>query len=403
MDQTRLQLDELINKSSLSEEEIDLLYQYLCQSDSPELRSILLEKFADDLSGKKELVLPSAVSEKMLREITWQTAMSITPVKRFTRKKIMVAASVVFVLLSATFFVRFLEKSPQLPVAVAKVIRTDVAAPITSRATIILGNGEQILLDSNNNGMLARQGEVNIEKTANGSISYSGTASQAIFNTLFNPRGSKPVSLTLSDGSKVWLNSESSLRYPAAFTKGKDREVEVTGEAYFEVQKNASMPFRVSVAGKGTVEVLGTHFNINSYGDESNTSITLLEGSVRVLLSSLNTNPKGNTVVIQPGQQALYTNGMAAPTIISVKKQVDVNAVMAWKNGYFNFDNADLYMVMRQLARWYNMKLKYEGKIRDRTFGGEMQRDLNLSEVLKVLEKNNIHFTIENDQLIVRP
>ncbi|MDB5209181.1 MAG: anti-FecI sigma factor, FecR, partial [Sediminibacterium sp.] len=278
------------------------------------------------------------------------------------------------------------------------VIRTDVAAPTGTRATITLVNGTKIILDSNNKGTLAMQGEVSIEKTKDGEIAYHGIAAQSVYNTLYNPRGSKPVSLTLSDGSKVWLNSESSLRYPTSFT-GTDRAVEVSGEAYFEVKKNLLAPFRVSIAGKGTVEVLGTHFNINSYADELNTRITLLEGSVRIGITAA----YKNSVVIQPGEQALYPNASPVPAAVSVKSHVDLAAVMAWKNGFFNFDNSDLYAVMRQLSRWYNIEVQYEGKIPARKFGGEMQRDLNLSEVLKLLEKNKVHFKIDNNYLIVRP
>ncbi len=405
MDQTPTQrLEELLNKSSLSEEEIHWLYQYVSQSDTPELRRLLLEKFADDLAGYPQNGLPSVISEKMLQEIRLKTSdrdLNTRQPKRFRWERMAVAATILTVI-SATFFL-LLHKEPRTYTAKAiPVPRTDVAAPVTTRATIILGDGRRLVLDSSNNGMLAWQGEVGIKKTDDGSIVYQGSSEETIYNTLFNPRGSKPVSLTLSDGSKVWLNSESSLRYPTAFTN-KERMVEITGEAYFEVTKNKLKPFRVSVAGKGMVEVLGTHFNINSYGDEANTRITLLEGSIKVTVPNANSASENNERVIGPGQQAMYTNTGNSPAVITVKNKVDLDAVIAWKNGYFNFDDVDLYHVMRQLSRWYNIRVKYEGKLQPREFGGEMQRDLNLSEVLKLLEKNNVHFTIENDRLVVRP
>jgi ferric-dicitrate binding protein FerR (iron transport regulator) len=177
-----------------------------------------------------------------------------------------------------------------------------------------------------------------------------------------------------------------------------ERQVEITGEAYFEVAKKAQ-PFKVAVAGKGVVEVLGTHFNINSYQDETYTKVTLLEGSVKVYLQ-----PNGaGAIAIQPGQQALYLSDQQKQTAIQVKNDIDLSAIVAWKNGYFNFDNSDLKSVLRQLSRWYNVDVVYQGNIPKRVFGGEMQRDLNLSEVLKILEKNNVHFKIETDKLIVMP
>lgn len=391
----RFQPEELLNRSSLTEEELGLLVQYLQQADSPILRNLLLEKFADDISAASSVELPGDLSARMLENIRLATAPE--PAKtRFWRPAKVAAAAVIVLLASAVFWFLRPAKQPEPSLAAVQSRRTDVAAPSGSRATITLANGQQIVIDSNQSGTLASEGAVQIERAADGTIAYHGSATETVYNTLFNPRGSKPVSLTLSDGSKVWLNSESSLKYPTAFN-GKLRSVEITGEAYFEVARNPAMPFRVSVAGKGTVEVLGTHFNINSYGDETHTHVTLLEGSVRVEL------PESQPVVIQPGQQAFYANGLQQGAGISVRNGVDLAAVMAWKNGYFNFDHADLYQVMRQLARWYNIQVTYEGKIPHRVFGGDMQRDLNLSEVLKLLEKNNVHFRIENDRLFVRP
>lgn len=392
------QPEELLNRSSLTEEELGLLLQYLQQTDSSALRSLLLEKFADDITAAGSMELPGELSARMLENIRLATTPQQEPARRirFGQPAKVAAAAVILLLASAAFWFLRPVKQPEPSLAAMQNPRSDVAAPSGSRATITLANGQQIVIDSNQSGTLASEGAVQIERAADGTIAYHGSATETVYNTLFNPRGSKPVSLTLSDGSKVWLNSESSLKYPVAFN-GKVRPVEITGEAYFEVAKNPAMPFRVSVAGKGTVEVLGTHFNINSYGDETHTHVTLLEGSVRVAL------PESQPVVIQPGQQASYANGLQRGIGISVKNGVDLAAVMAWKNGYFNFDNADLYQVMRQLARWYNIQVKYEGKIPHRVFGGDMQRDLNLSEVLKLLEKNNVHFRIENDQLFVRP
>jgi ferric-dicitrate binding protein FerR (iron transport regulator) len=397
VDSNRFQIEELLQKASLTEEEAQWLFEYLQQSDTPELRALLLERFAEELSPPNPVTLPQDISQKMLTEIRQATRTAEAPVTKPSYVLARMAAAVVLlVLVAAAFWWYYPAKSPEQPLAISKPPVTDVAAPADSRATITLANGQQIILDSNLNGILASEGAVRIERADDGAITYKGAFTETVYNTLYNPRGSKPVSLTLSDGSRVWLNSESSLRYPVAFS-GKQRPVAITGEAYFEVVKNTAMPFRVSIAGKGTVDVLGTHFNVNSYPDESDTRITLLEGSVRVAVLA------GPPILIQPGQQAVYDNTKQSGTTIAVRNGVNMEAVMAWKNGFFHFDQADLYTVMRQLARWYNIEVKYEGKIPARTFGGEMQRDLNLSEVLKLLEKNKVHFRIENDQLLVRP
>lgn len=397
MDLNRFQPEELLHKSSLTEGEIQWLVEYLQQSDTPELRTILLERFADELSLPDPAVLPQEISQKMLAEIRQATGPAEIPVTKrtpvFTR---IAAAAVILMIVSAAFWWYYPASSPEQRLAKSTPPATDVMAPTDSRATITLANGQQIILDSNRNGILASEGAVRIERADDGTIIYKGAVAETVYNTLFNPRGSKPVSLTLSDGSRVWLNSESSIRYPVAFS-GRQRSVDITGEAYFEVAKNPAMPFRVSIDGRGMVEVLGTHFNVNSYPDESSTRITLLEGSVRVALAA------GLPAVIQPGQQAVYDNTKQTGAAVTVKNGINMDAVMAWKNGFFHFDQADLYTVMRQLARWYNIQVTYEGKIPARTFGGEMQRDLNLSEVLKLLEKNKVHFRIENDQLLVRP
>jgi len=197
--------------------------------------------------------------------------------------------------------------------------------------------------------------------------------------------------LTLSDGSKVWLNAASSLRYPASFV-GNERKVELTGEGYFEVAKNASMPFKVNVAGKGEVEVLGTYFNINSYADEATINTTLLEGKVKV--SALN-----NQQTLSPGQQAQ----IAGDGQINLNKNVNVEAVMAWKNGKFIFENADIKSVMRQVEKWYDVEIVFNGNITTEEFVGIISRNVNVSQILKMLEKTGtVKFEIEGKRIIVK-
>jgi ferric-dicitrate binding protein FerR (iron transport regulator) len=200
--------------------------------------------------------------------------------------------------------------------------------------------------------------------------------------------------LTLADGTKVWMNAASSMRYPTLFI-GNERKVEITGEAYFEVAKNTSMPFKVNVAGKGEVEVLGTHFNINSYGDEPTINTTLLEG--RVKMASLTTD---DLQFITPGQQAcLNSKGQ-----IDLNKNPDIEEVMAWKNGKFQFgEKMDVQAIMRQIARWYDVEVEYKGTVNG-SIGGSISRDVNISIVLSMLEKTGeVKFRIEGNKVTVLP
>lgn len=387
-------LERLLTKSVWTSEEQAWMLEYLQETDQHALRQLMQEKFEQDQAQPTNL--PLTISERLLAQIHEQ--INATPVRapKLYWKKWLAAAAMLILVATAAFL--YFQSKQVPPVPVAKLtLKQDIAPPSSNTAIITLGNGQQIILDSAGKGLLAMEGNVQLTKTADGSIVYQGASDKYLVNTLNNPRGSKPVTLVLSDGSKVWLNSESSLRYPVAFG-ATERQVEITGEAYFEVAKKAQ-PFKVAVAGKGVVEVLGTHFNINSYQDETYTKVTLLEGSVKVYLQ-----PNGaGAIAIQPGQQALYLSDQQKQTAIQVKNGIDLSAVVAWKNGYFNFDNSDLKSVLRQLSRWYNVDVVYQGNIPKRVFGGEMQRDLNLSEVLKILEKNNVHFKIETDKLIVMP
>jgi ferric-dicitrate binding protein FerR (iron transport regulator) len=243
------------------------------------------------------------------------------------------------------------------------------------------------------NGTLATQGNIKVVKLDNGQIAYqtaSGDASTPLsvtYNTLNNPRGSKVIDMQLSDGSHVWLNAGSSLTYPVAFV-GNERKVQITGEAYFEVAHDASKPFVVS-KGVTSVEVLGTHFNVNAYDDEDALRITLLEGSVKVA-------SKGNLKVIKPGEQAVVANG------INVNKDVNVEQVMAWKNGMFKFNNTNMKQIMREIARWYDVDVEYQGDFSDLNFGGFVSRQANISELLKRFSATEqVHFKVEGRKIIV--
>src|SRR6185437_1006253 len=212
---------------------------------------------------------------------------------------------------------------------------------------------------------------------------------ELLFNTLTNPRGSQVIHLTLSDGSKVWLNTGSSIRYPVAFN-GTDRTVEITGEAYFEVAPDAAQPFNVAVKGRERIAVLGTSFNINAYEDESDIHTTLLSGAIKV--SPENKPQRGR--ILKPGEQAvLPVHGDTTGGIMKIVTNVKVEDVLAWKNGVFAFTHADLQTVLRQLARWYDLTIVYEGPVTHKAFNGQLPQTLSLNQVLQILTNHQIHYS----------
>lgn len=265
--------------------------------------------------------------------------------------------------------------------------------PGRNTATLTLSNGRQILLDSVGNGELATQGSAQLTKTDSKSISYSVSDRQNIedivYNILNTPRAGQ-YQLVLPDGTHVWLNNLSSIRYPTTFS-GKDRTVELSGEAYFEIAKDAAKPFFVKVKG-GTVEVLGTSFNVTAYEEENNVRTTLISGAVRVEAGQV-------SVQLKPDEQASFsgTNGL------KVIKGVPSQDIISWKNGFFYFGRASLPEVMSQLARWYDVDIVYQGKVPDFEFAGKIDRNIPLNELLSFFDKNQVHFHLEGRKIIVLP
>ncbi|MEL1239523.1 FecR family protein [Flavobacterium flavipallidum] len=310
-------------------------------------------------------------------------------------QRVAVAASIAVVLGTGIFY--FTKTEKQVNPVVQKV--QDIA-PGGNRGILTLSNGKQIILsDVSKEGAIAKEGddeEVTVKLSANGVVTYiiNSEANKtkgdvASFNTLSTPLGGQ-YNIILGDGTKVFLNAVSSIKYPTQFN-GDKRIVELEGEAYFEVSKNKSKPFIVK-CGNQMVEVLGTHFNIHNYNDEKFVKTTLLEGSVAV--------SHGNErVVLKPGQQSNVSGTLGKIQV----KEVDTDLAVAWKNGRFKFDNADLKTVMKQLERWYGIKVEYRGNVSDVRFNGGTFMNKNLSEVLKVLELSNIKFKVEGKTIIVYP
>lgn len=304
------------------------------------------------------------------------------------------AAAVLIFIFSSRMFLssdshKNIKKNKQQVVAVE-----DVKAPHSVHAVLTLANGSKIILDNIQNGEVARQGNAHIIKQHDGQLVYNGNVSTNTapeFNTLTVPRGSKIIELVLADGTKVVLNAASSLTYPTYFT-GKERKVEITGEAYFEVARNASMPFIVE-RGDARIEVLGTHFNINAYDDEDMINVTLLEGSVSVSHTGLKDN-----LVLKPGEMAQIDDKM------QLLKNVDIEEVVAWRQGKFKFgEYANIGTVMRQISRWYDVSVEYRGEVQGH-IGGGISREVNVSEVLHLLEMTGaVKFSFDGKTIIVMP
>lgn len=275
---------------------------------------------------------------------------------------------------------------------VAQDLKIVGVIPGTTKATLTLSNGRKIDLVDANNGALAEEGSASIRKDHKGLISYvaakPGSKLEApVYNTLTTPKGGYYM-VVLADGTNVWLNSTSSIKYPTIFSK-EVRIVEITGEAYFEVAHNADKPFMV-IAGNQKVEVLGTHFNINSYTNEPSIKTTLLQGSVRVTY-------QGREQLLKPGQQLAIKNNSFS------MYDVETDDVIAWKDGYFEFSNTDIQSAMRQISRWYNVDVQYDGPITTETLTGRISRLKNISEVLKMIQQTRIvNLKTEGRRIIVK-
>lgn len=305
----------------------------------------------------------------------------------FWRKTVnMAAAAVVLLSLSAALLFHFdaglFNGSPDL-------VAQDVT-PGGNKAILTLADGRSINLSDAANGNVAEQGGIAITKAADGKLVYTikdQTENAAVsYNTIATPVGGQ-YQVNLPDGTKVWLNAASSIKFPSSFAKLKEREVQLSGEAYFEVVHHAKIPFIVKTKGQ-EVLVLGTHFNINSYDDESVTKTTLLQGAV--LARKLNVKGEDKDyVLLMPGQQAVLDKSFTV-------KPVDVEEVTAWKDGNFLFNDTDLKDIMKQLSRWYDVSVDYDEIPKNRAFSGFISRSVNLSKVLKQLEfTGNIQFKIE--------
>lgn len=340
----------------------------------------------------------AAADEKLRREI-WEQLPGAMPLKAeplirrlFNPVRLAAAASLLICMGIAVY--QFSTQNTSKP---EKSLASSIA-PGGNKAFLTLSNGERIVLDNEASADIKDQNGVRISKTANGQLIYtivdaaeSNSGKIAVLNKIETPKGGQ-YQVVLPDGTKVWLNSSSSLRYPASFASLKERRVELQGEAYFEVAHRDNLPFKV-MTGDHEVKVLGTHFNVMAYPEEQSIRTVLLQGSVSIS-SGLHSQK------IKPGQESIVNDKSKSIRI----EKADLDKTMAWRNGRFEFDNTDLPEIMRQLARWYDVTIDYRLTENPGKFGGGISKDQTLQEVLDLIAGNGIcHFKIEGRKVIVLP
>jgi transmembrane sensor len=344
---------------------------------SPEEKA-LLDSWYNELSANQPPAeLPANLVNKQKQDFRHiERAINRQVVQLWPR--IGIAAAMLIAVIGGSYF---LLHKPVTRASVGQAALVNDIAPGRNRATLTLANGQKIILSRKMRGQIATQGHTSITVN-NGQLVYSPRAGeqQISYNTISTARGEQsPFPVVLADGTKVWLNAESDITFPTAFN-AKDRIVKLTGEAYFEVRHNASQPFKVEAGGQ-IIEDIGTDFNIAAYPDEHSTTTTLIKGSVKV-----------GGLTLRPGQQ---TDGRAVSSVNTMR-------FTAWKDGDFYFDNEPITKVMRELSRWYDIDVIYEGPVSQDTFNAVLSRQKNISAILRGLEKTKgVHFKIEGRRIIV--
>ncbi|MGB3006421.1 MAG: FecR domain-containing protein [Chitinophagaceae bacterium] len=388
-----------------------LIDKYQSGAASPEEISRLNEwyhSFDDSevqISGEEEDTahhLAARMKSRLLETIETEPGSTLLQPKRKWKRPV-AAAAIILLLVSVTVLL-FPPSSPKNETAKATTplpaLNHDIA-PGGNKALLTLADGSIIILDSASNGTLSTQGNIKVEKLDNGLLIYTINGKsitendEAFYNTITTPRGGQ-YQVTLSDGTKVWLNAASSIRFPVLFA-GKERRVTITGETYFEVAHNQAMPFKVK-AVTSEVEVVGTHFNINAYDDEAAIKTTLVEGKVKVSATGSGL-PTPDSRLLSPDQQSVISKSGK----ISVVNNADTEEAVAWKNGRFQFKSADIKSILRQIARWYDVEVEYKGNV-DLHFTGQLTRNDNVSKVFeKLAMTGEVHFRIQGKKIIVSP
>lgn len=366
----------------------ELLDRYTANLCTPDERDMVERWYQKEADGRE---LPDVKNIGTVKEEIWNGALHQAGLPGSHRKSPLriwlPLAAAILIFLSVGFY--FLVFNPSETPVAPNYAKEDIA-PGGDKAVLILADGSRIILNHAKNGTLVSQGNISINKIGNGRLKYNtlksvqGVADGTLaLNTIVTPRGGQ-YHVILPDGTRVWLNASSSIKFPMVFS-GKERKVEITGEAYFEVVTDPERPFDVK-AGETNIRVLGTHFNVMAYADEQAVNTTLLEGKVKVS-SGKTTN------FMKPGQQALISNGTINIATANVEEAV------AWKNGYFYFKDSDIKTVMRQISRWYDVDVEYKGVVPETVFSGKMHRNVNVSKVLDVLSYFKIDYSITDSKI----
>ena len=395
-------IKDLIDKyvaGKLAADEHSELYELLIQPENRMMVHTLVERLSK--TSEKPIAIDDEASLAAFRNIVGTDKPGYTTgiVKPMNRSKLIVrwavAASTIFLMATGSYL---LFQNRSLPSAKQQAkTQQDIPAGKTG-AILILADGSKVVLDSLHNGVIAQQNGSQV-MLKSGQLAYDALRSstaEVTYNVLNTPKG-RQFQLVLPDGTKVWLNSASSLKFPTTFSS-KDRRVQLSGEAYFEVSKAVDKPFILILANNAEVKVLGTSFNVNAYDNENKIKATLLEGSVKVTASTSSGAANGESAILKPRQQAQLAQ---AGNDIAVVSNVDVNKVVAWKNGVFNFEGVDLTEVMKQLERWYDIEVVYEGEVPNIEFYGELSRSSSLNDVIAALKDSDVHFRREGRKLIV--
>lgn len=378
-------------KKTATQQETNELFKLIASSANDEHLTVLMEKAWDEIQFTVPLFSANK-SYEMLNHILHDGKQELEAIPSQTRifywKKYTAAAAIVLVGSFCLYF-GFKQKNLKQRFAVQKETKIlPDALPGTNKAVLTLADGSTVELDSAHIGVLSKQGKSIVNNTSNGKLIYTAgnTGDEAIpqINTLATPRGGQ-YQIVLPDGSKVWLNATSSIKYPTFFN-GKDRRVEITGEVYFEVAKNAAMPFIVKTSNT-EIEVLGTHFNVMAYDDENATKTTLQEGAVKIRSA----NWSGT---LKPGQQAIQSKQN-----VNTIKEVDVDQELAWKNGLFQFADDDIQSIMRKVCRWYDLSVVYEGDIPVKQYSGRISRGVKVSELLNMLKYTGVNSEIKGKSI----
>ena len=383
-----LKLLEKYNAGLANAEEIAFLEAYYDLFDQQEDGITKLDQIQKDN-------IKNEISKNIKSEILGLPTDEIKSVPFLVKYKWLTVAAVLIVISGLTIlFLNNEKQSLQLVKVKPKPAKNDIL-PGSNNAVLTLANGKKITLNDKENGVLTNQSGVIITKNKDGQLQYQITSKAAAgTNTISTPRGGQ-YQLILVDGTKVWLNAASAITFPTKFN-GNERKVEIVGEAYFEVAKNAKQPFKVQSKNQ-VIEVLGTHFNVNTYDDEAADKTTLLEGSVSVSKITNGSVQKAGSKILKPGQQASVSAGQAQISVAIT----DEDEAVAWKNGYFKFNKADIQTIMRQVSRWYNVDVEYKGEMNKDLFGGKINRSEHVEEVLSILERSKINVAIKGRTIII--